>query len=116
MNNPSKELFGTRANVRARERALPNIVLVHCIHRGHEPISPPIAFIETAEDFSSATLVWRQSMSPSVCTGQLSILLVLVIAGCVAAHSQTYSVLYNFGTVANGPWGPGYAGMIAQGR
>ena len=54
-------------------------------------------------------------MKPSVSARRVSLLLVLVITA-VAAHSQTYSVLYNFGTLLNRPWGPNYAGMIAQGR
>jgi uncharacterized repeat protein (TIGR03803 family) len=44
-------------------------------------------------------------------------LLVLTVATVVAAHSQTYSVLYNFGAQTGGPWaGQNNSGMIAQGR
>jgi uncharacterized repeat protein (TIGR03803 family) len=55
-------------------------------------------------------------MNPCVLARRVSFLLVLAAATIGAAHSQTYSVLYNFGTLPNRPWGPNEAGMIAQGR
>ena len=42
-------------------------------------------------------------------------LLVLIVVTVVPAQSQTYSVLYNFGTQTGGPWGMYRAGLIAQG-
>ena len=43
-------------------------------------------------------------------------MLVLAIATATAAHGQTFSVLYNFGTHAGDPSNPVYTGLLAQGR
>ena len=42
--------------------------------------------------------------------------LVSMIGAAVAAHAQTYSVLYNFGTQPGRPWLENAPGLIAQGR
>jgi len=41
---------------------------------------------------------------------------VLAISVATAAHAQTFSVVYNFGSQSNDPSGPIYAGILAQGR
>jgi uncharacterized repeat protein (TIGR03803 family) len=46
----------------------------------------------------------------------VALLVVTVASPATIAHSQTYSVLYNFGSKAGDPLGPYYSGIIAQGR
>src|SRR6202790_457181 len=51
--------------------------------------------------------------------GQIQLLAVLVVilaASATALHAQTYTVLYNFGTVRCDPLDPSISGIIAQGR
>jgi len=47
-------------------------------------------------------------------TGWLPTLVLVVVA--MAAHAQTYSVLYNFGDNSGDPAHPEFSGLIAQGR
>jgi hypothetical protein len=42
--------------------------------------------------------------------------LALLVLLTTAAHAQTFSVLYNFGTKSGDPLDPGFQGIIAQGR
>ncbi len=42
-------------------------------------------------------------------------LVLILFAAIVNAHAQTYTVLYNFGSIGGDPTGPRYAGIIAQG-
>ena len=47
----------------------------------------------------------------------LALLVLAIVAVTIpAAHSQTFSVLYNFGTNSGDPTNPFYSGIIAQGR
>jgi uncharacterized repeat protein (TIGR03803 family) len=47
----------------------------------------------------------------------LALLVLAIVAVTIpAAHSQAFSVLYNFGTNSGDPTNPFYAGIIAQGR
>src|SRR2546430_1341393 len=42
--------------------------------------------------------------------------LALLVLLTTAAHAQTFSVLYNFGTKSGDPLDPGFQGIVAQGR
>ncbi len=44
------------------------------------------------------------------------ILLVSVVLATTAVNSQTFSVLYNFGTHSDDPTNPAFSGIVAQGR
>src|SRR5271155_1773649 len=46
----------------------------------------------------------------------LAILVVMVAASATALYAQTYTVLYNFGSVRCDPLNPQVSGIIAQGR
>lgn len=44
------------------------------------------------------------------------LLVLLGLGAATAAHAQTFSVLYNFGSQPNDPCQQFYSGIIAQGR
>jgi uncharacterized repeat protein (TIGR03803 family) len=46
----------------------------------------------------------------------LLFILLLISTAQIAAHAQSFSVVYNFGTNSGDPYQPTYSGIIAQGR